>query len=67
MAIVCVMGTNIAFPGFLYKASQALFEKNINIESFAQSLMQVNMQFVIQREHYEEAVIALNEKLCRLN
>jgi aspartate kinase len=29
--------------------------------------MQVNMQFVIQREHYEEAVIALNEKLCRLN
>lgn len=67
MAIVCVMGTNIALPGFLYKASQALYEKNINIASFAQSLMQVNMQFVIQRESYEEAVIALNEKLCRLN
>lgn len=67
MAIVCVMGTNIALPGFLYRASQALFEKNINIASFAQSLMQVNMQFVIQRENYEEAVIALNEKLCRLN
>ncbi|WP_294068713.1 aspartate kinase [Proteiniphilum sp. UBA1028] len=67
MAIVCVMGTNIAIPGFLYRASQALFERNINIESFAQSLMQVNMQFVIKREHYEEAVIALNEKLCRLS
>ncbi|HAR39353.1 MAG TPA: aspartate kinase [Porphyromonadaceae bacterium] len=67
MAIVCVMGTNIALPGFLYKASQALYEKNINIASFAQSLMQVNMQFVIQRENYEDAVIALNEKLCRLN
>ncbi|MCE5179846.1 MAG: aspartate kinase [Porphyromonadaceae bacterium] len=67
MAIVCVMGTNIALPGFLYKASQALYEKNINIASFAQSLMQVNMQFVIQRESYEDAVIALNEKLCRLN
>lgn len=67
MAIVCVMGTNIALPGFLYKASQALYEKNINIASFAQSLMQVNMQFVIQREHYEDAVIALNEKLCRMN
>ncbi|MFA6795029.1 MAG: aspartate kinase, partial [Proteiniphilum sp.] len=67
MAIVCVMGTNIALPGFLYKASQALYEKNINIASFAQSLMQVNMQFVIQRDNYEEAVIALNEKLCRLN
>ena len=65
MAIVCVMGTNIALPGFLYRASQALYEKGINIESFAQSMMQVNMQFVIVREHYEDAVIALNEALCK--
>jgi aspartate kinase len=64
MAIVCVMGTNIALPGFLYKASKALYDRNINIESFAQSLMQVNMQFVIKREYYEEAVIALNDALC---
>lgn len=64
MAIICVMGTNIALPGFLYKASKALYERNINIESFAQSLMQVNMQFVIEREKYEEAVIALNDALC---
>ena len=64
MAIVCVMGTNIALPGFLYKASKALYDRNINIESFAQSLMQVNMQFVIKREHYEEAVKALNDALC---
>ena len=64
MAIVCVMGTNIALPGFLYKASKALYDRNINIESFAQSLMQVNMQFVIKREHYEEAVKAINDGLC---
>ena len=64
MAIVCVMGTNIALPGFLYKASKALYERSINIESFAQSLMQVNMQFVIKRDQYEEAVIALNDALC---
>ena len=64
-AIVCVMGTNIALPGFLYKAAKALYLKGINIESFAQSLMQVNMQFVISREHYEDAVIALNEALCK--
>ena len=65
MAIVCAMGTNIAIPGFLYRATKALYEKNINVESFGQSLMQVNMQFVIQREKYEEAVIALNEALCK--
>lgn len=64
VAIVCVMGTNIAMPGFLYKAAKALYEQNINIESFGQSLRQVNMQFVIRRERYNDAVIALNEALC---
>jgi len=64
VAIICAMGTNIAMPGFLYKASKALFEKEINIESFGQSLRQVNMQFVISRESYEDAVIALNDALC---
>lgn len=64
VAIVCVMGTNIAIPGFLYRASKALYEEGINIESFAQSLRQVNMQFVINREHYDKAVISLNNALC---
>lgn len=64
VAIVCVMGTNIAVPGFLYKAAKALFDRNINIESFGQSLRQVNMQFVIKREDYKNAVIGLNEAFC---
>lgn len=64
VAIVCAMGTNIAMPGFLYLAAKALFDKGINVESFAQSLRQVNMQFVIKREHYTSAVIALNDALC---
>lgn len=65
-AIVSTMGSNIAMPGFLYRAAKALYEKGINVESFAQSLMQVNMQFVIARKHYEDAVIALNEELCNV-
>lgn len=64
VAIICAMGTNIAMPGFLYKASKALYDRGINIESFGQSLRQVNMQFVIKREFYNDAVIALNEALC---
>ena len=63
-ALVCAMGTNIAMPGFLYRATKALYEKGVNINCIAQSLMQVNMQFVINRECYEEAVIALNGELC---
>ncbi|MCL1938012.1 MAG: aspartate kinase [Candidatus Azobacteroides sp.] len=64
VAIVCAMGTNIAHPGFLSKAAEALYDNNINIECFAQSLKQVNMQFVISREKYQAAVIALNNALC---
>lgn len=66
VAIVCAMGTNIAIPGFLYLASKALYDNNINVESFAQSLRQVNMQFVINRESYKKAIIALNDALCVL-
>ncbi|MDR0682733.1 MAG: aspartate kinase [Dysgonamonadaceae bacterium] len=64
VAIVCAMGTNIAHPGFLYKGAKALFDNNINIECFGQSLKQVNMQFVILRERYVDAVKTLNNALC---
>jgi aspartate kinase len=64
VAIVCAMGTNIAHPGFLYRGAKALFDNNINIECFGQSLKQVNMQFVILRERYHDAVRALNDALC---
>ena len=67
VAIVCAMGTNIAHPGFLYKGAKALCDNNINIECFGQSLKQVNMQFVISRERYNDAVKALNDALCAAN
>ena len=64
VAIVSALGTNIATPGALAKATTALYQKNINIESVSQSLMQVNMQFVINREDYRDAIIAMNKALC---
>ena len=64
VALVCCMGTNIAHPGFLYRAAKALYDNGINIECFAQSIRQVNMQFVINREQYSKAIIALNDALC---
>jgi aspartate kinase len=67
VAMVCAMGTNIAHPGFLYRGAKALSDNHINIECFGQSLKQVNMQFVIGREQYARAVIALNDELCLNN
>ncbi len=64
VAMVCCMGTNIALPGMMGRAANALHDRCINIEAFSQSLRQVNMQFVIHREQYKEAIIALNEALC---
>ncbi len=64
VALVCALGTNIAKPGILVKATQALANNNINIECISQSLKQVNMQFVINRKDYKKAIIALNDALC---
>jgi len=64
VALVCALGTNIARPGSLAKATSALWENGINVEAVSQSLMQVNMQFVIGREDYKKAIVALNQALC---
>jgi aspartate kinase len=63
-AMVCAMGTNLTYPGSLSKAATALFESGVNVEAVSQSLMQVNMQFVIGRNDYHVAIRALNQALC---
>jgi aspartate kinase len=64
VALVCAMGTNIAHPGFLYKAAKALSDNDINIVCFSQSMRQVNMQFVVEKESYNKAIVVLNDALC---
>jgi aspartate kinase len=63
-AIVCAIGSNIAFPGVLARATSALADNGININAVSQSLRQTNMQFVIKRDDYRKAVAALNQALC---
>jgi len=63
-AMICAMGTNITYPGSLAKASTALYEGCVNVEAVSQSMMQVNMQFVINRKDYHNAIVALNQALC---
>ncbi len=64
VALVCALGTNIARPGSLSKATTALWENGINVMAVSQSLRQVNMQFVIERKEYKKAIVALNMALC---
>ncbi len=64
VAVVCALGTNIAQPGIFAKAAYALADHNINIKCISQSLAQVNMQFVIDQNQFQNAIIALNDALC---
>jgi len=64
VAVLCVVGTNIASPGILERTTKLLAENKVNVECVSQSLQQVNMQFVINRKDYNRAVIALNDAFC---
>ncbi|MDA8135091.1 MAG: aspartate kinase [Desulfobacteraceae bacterium] len=64
VAIVCAIGSNIAQPGIMAKAAQALAHKSINIIAVSQTSRQTNMQFIVERGQFAEAQIALHEALC---
>jgi len=64
VAIVTVMGTNMKIPGFLYKAAKALSDEGINILALDQCMRQINMQFIVSRENFDKAQIALHRELA---
>jgi aspartate kinase len=63
MALVCLLGTNMDQPGLLAKAAAALAENGINIKSAGFALRKVNIQFLVAKEDFEPAIIALNKAL----
>ncbi|THB79892.1 MAG: aspartate kinase [Desulfobacteraceae bacterium] len=64
VAIVCAIGSNIAQPGIMAKAAQALAGRSINIIAVSQTNRQTNMQFIVERDQFAEAQIALHGALC---
>jgi aspartate kinase len=67
VAIVCAIGSNIAKPGILAKATKALAESAINILTVSQTSRQTNMQFTLHREHFVQAQRALHHALCEID
>ena len=63
VALVCVLGSNMDQPGLLARSASALSERNINIKSAGIALRKVNIQFLVEREHFKEAIIALNSAM----
>lgn len=62
VCIVSVIGTNMKIPGFLSRASDSLAKAGINILAADQTMRQVNLQFVLKREDFEEAQKALHHE-----
>jgi aspartate kinase len=62
VAVISVLGTNMKIPGFLARASKALFDANINVLALDQTMRQVNIQFIIERTKFKEAQIALHKE-----
>jgi len=61
VAMVCLLGTNMDQPGLLAKSAAALAEQEINIKSAGFALRKVNIQFLIDREDFKKAIVALNK------
>ena len=62
VAIVSVIGTNMKIPGFLARASKALYEADINVLALDQVMRQVNIQFIVTRDDFKKAQIALHHE-----
>ncbi|HEC62069.1 MAG TPA: aspartate kinase, partial [bacterium] len=61
VAVVCVMGSNIDEPSILAKTVRVFSENNIQIYCLSLTLRRVNIQFAIERDSFEKAIIALNK------
>jgi len=63
VSIICAIGSNMNIPGLLARAAGALAQAGINVLGMDQNIRQVNMQFIIDRKHFEGAQIALHKEL----
>jgi aspartate kinase len=61
--MVCLIGSNMDQPGLLAKAATALADAGVNIKSAGFALRKVNIQFLVAKEDFKGAIIALNKAM----
>jgi len=67
VAIVSAIGSDMQVPGMLAKTVSALASADISVLAMHQSMRQVDMQFVINEDDYEEAVASLHRCLVEVH
>ncbi|MCK9502855.1 MAG: ACT domain-containing protein, partial [Porticoccaceae bacterium] len=67
VAIVSAIGSDMKVPGILSKAVGALAEAGISVLAMHQSMRQVDMQFVVDENDYDNAVKSLHRNLVEVH
>jgi aspartate kinase len=63
VALVSVLGTNMRSSGFPARATSALAAAGIRILGIVHTMRQVNLQFIVEREQFEQAQLVLHAEL----
>ena len=67
VALVSAIGSDLQVPGMLAKTVTALSEGNINVLAMHQSMRQVDMQFVVDENDYQQAIKNLHRCLVEVH
>lgn len=67
VAIVSAIGSDMQVPGILAKTVGALASHNISVLAMHQSMRQVDMQFIINVDDYEQAIRSLHNCLVEVH
>jgi aspartate kinase len=63
VSVVAAIGSDLDVPGLLAQCVGALAEADIPILAIHQSIRAVDIKFVVDDEHYEAAIVRLNERV----
>lgn len=67
LALVSAIGSDMQVPGILAKTVKALADKNISVLAMHQSMRQVDMQFLVNENDYEQAIKSLHSCLVEIH
>lgn len=67
VAIVSAIGSDMQIPGILARAVSAIAEANISVLAIHQSMRQVDMQFILNEDDYEQAIASLHRQLVEVH
>ncbi|QBM18532.1 aspartate kinase Ask_Ect [Marinobacter sp. JH2] len=63
VALVSAIGSDMKVPGILARSVKSLADKGISVLAIHQCMRQVDIQFVIDEDHYDSAIAALHGAL----